>query len=157
VIGSGPQLALASDGGVTVQGTFYPLPFLATSVAAADFDGDGNVDLVASDGALVFVFQNVDGGMVQQRSYAGSPLGLSAVDLDLDGVPDVVWLDGAGVHVRRNDGLFVFGLYDFPMDGGVPLSLSVGDVDGTGSPDLAATFSLGGTATLTRVLLNTVK
>jgi hypothetical protein len=154
---AGPELVLAVDGGVSVASAFYALPFAATSVAAADFDGDGNVDLVASDGASVFIFQNVDGGFVQQHSYLGSPVGLSAVDLDLDGAPDVVWLDAAGVHVRRNEGLFSFGLFDFPMDGGVPLSLSIGDVDGTGSPDLAATFSLGGTATLTRVLINNVK
>ncbi len=125
------------------------------SSAAADFDGDGKVDLVTgNNGNLTLsVFQNTSTG-VGNISYA-APIDLSLIafpqsvavgDLDGDGKPDIVTAN----HQFANNNVSVFrntstaGSLSFaprvsfaPAED--PSSVAIGDVDGDGKADLAVT------------------
>ncbi|MCU0420692.1 MAG: FG-GAP-like repeat-containing protein [Cyclobacteriaceae bacterium] len=125
------------------------------SSAAADFDGDGKVDLVTGNngGLTLSVFRNTSTG-VGNISYA-APIDLSLIafpqsvavgDLDGDGKPDILVAN----HQFANNNVSVFrntstaGSLSFaprvsfaPAED--PSSVAIGDVDGDGKADLAVT------------------
>jgi hypothetical protein len=126
-----------------------------TSIAAADFDGDGAPDLAAaSQGAgnqgpsNVSVLLNDGSGDFGQPEVYGvgaSPQFVLARDLNGDGDPDLVIADqGAdGVSVLLNEGDGSFGAAaPFGAGGGsAPLSVASADFDGDGKRDLATANS----------------
>ena len=64
------------------------------SIATADFNCDGNVDLATAnngDGTVSVLFGNGDGtfGPAQTLLLGGAPLGIAAADLNGDGLPDL--------------------------------------------------------------------
>jgi hypothetical protein len=130
--------------------------FYASSVAAADFDGDGIPDLAVGHGDIidgygvrrVVVFRgNGDGtfqGPVEYELGSGgeTPIDVAAVDLNGDGTPDLAVLDAWGGKVvlmmNQGDGTFTIGP-SLRITGGLEAtSLVVSDFNNDGIPDLAA-------------------
>jgi len=118
----------------------------ATTITAADFNGDGSIDLAVP---------HRDGG--QSRIYLAGPKGqfsaarvrpfgppnaairmAEAADFNGDGLLDIVAIDerqGTAVYFAQSNGTFAPG---FPIgDRSVtPYALAVGDVNGDGKPDI---------------------
>ena len=134
------------------------------SVAAADADNDGFVDIYVSNGGLShsgvnFLYRNL-GGTRLQRILGTAPVdsehasgGASWSDYDGDGDQDLVVanrptaeMQGFKLALYRNDGGFQFtrmGEKALPEDAIYPMSVAWGDVDNDGDQDLYAGNLLG--------------
>jgi hypothetical protein len=146
---AGPQIDLGPES-----------PEIRVNIAAADLDGDHDLDLVVNDGRLVVLRNDGSGHFAIAGTYDASfvPNGLAVADLDGDGDADVATADDANrIVVMLNDGdgtLAPAG--GSPFDGGSGLSSIVaGDLDRDGDVDLA-TINIGppGNPGTAAVLLN---
>jgi hypothetical protein len=140
--------------------TPMPLGTSATLLVAADLDHDGDADLIAYADGKVHILENLGApGFAERSSENAAPVALIARDLDLDGRPDFAWIESGKVEIRRNTGDFVFAPYSLETGPGTPLSLTAGDLEGDGDPDLAAAVAAtgGGTATTTYIFINEVR
>lgn len=129
------------------------------SVAAADADNDGFVDIYVSNGGLShhgvnFLYRNIGGTQLQRIrdtdavSSAHASGGASWSDYDGDGDQDLVVanrptaeMDGFKLSLFRNDGELQFTRMDedaLPVDAAFPMSVAWGDVDNDGDQDLYA-------------------
>jgi hypothetical protein len=162
------DLLLAHDAAITVRlGPLFDQPStplvlgsIPLRIAAGDLDGDGDADVVMSSSGAVNIFENTGTALVERSASTGvSASALAVRDLDLDGRADVAWLVEAKVEIRRNLGAFAFASYSVPTGPGTPLSLSLGDFEGDGDLDIAATVlnPPGGAATTTHLLENLVR
>jgi len=113
-----------------------------TSVCWADVDGDGDLDLMASDaGTFIFVFLNHGNGtFASPIAYEGGygPRGISAADLDRDGDPDLVAVNHDDQSIEA---LFNFGGGNFTprqvfTNGIQGRNVLAADLDRDGLPDL---------------------
>jgi hypothetical protein len=154
-----PDLAIADDSG-TIQiflgngdGTFTTgasiNPFvsggsgLGVSLATADFNGDGNLDLVVNGHYILL--GNGDGTFTV-GTPAPSVVGSDAkvADFNHDGKADIVVFTGDSdfqVLLGNGDGTFTVG----PVTGssGAGIFFAVGDFNGDGIPDIAVTGGFG--------------
>jgi FG-GAP-like repeat len=119
-----------------------------TSLAQADFNGDGNPDLaVASESIRILLgdgagrFSAAPGSPV---AVAGSPTTVAAADFTSDGRSDLVavtWDEtaGYGLAILLNDGSGRFSKAQAPLLPGKPdgVSLALADFNGDGREDLA--------------------
>ncbi len=107
MFGAGGKIAVLLGKG---DGTFQMASTIdsgsSTVLALADFDGDGNVDVAATDGAQVDVFLGKGDGTLQpfvSIQTGGALYDLVAADLNKDGKPDLVAVDfNAGIDVLLN-------------------------------------------------------
>ncbi len=160
-----PDLAVANYGSNTVSvfrnnSTSGSISFAArvdfatdgpTDVAIGDVNGDGKPDLVVASfgfNTAVSVLKNTS--IIGNISFAGKvyfaagkyPSSVSIGDMDGDGKPDLVVANDATnmVSVYRNTGnngtISFAAKVDFAT-GYYPLSVSIGDLDDDGKPDLA--------------------
>jgi Bacterial Ig-like domain (group 2)/FG-GAP-like repeat len=160
---NGPiAISLGKGDGTFVDTVFYqtdpslnPGPFVG--INAADFNGDGKVDAVATgyDGYVVFFPGNGNGTLGTAVPMSNGGLNLTAqasADFDGDGKLDLLigLVNGAIIYSGHGDGSFDLSNFEFvysenvgqPNGGGVPLIAP--DLAGTGKPDaVTADFTSG--------------
>ncbi|MDE3057337.1 MAG: VCBS repeat-containing protein [Bacteroidota bacterium] len=124
----------------------YTVAHYPTYVAAADLDGDGNIDFVvgntSSDVSVISVFKNNgDGTFAPKADYATgvTPRAVTAADVDGDGHIDLVVTNGSSntVSVLKNKGDGTFAAKVDYAAGTEPTSVTAADLDGDGYIDLA--------------------
>ena len=160
VASQGPDPADDADGFVAVflndgTGAFaqtetHVFPNAPSTTAAADFDGDGNLDLaVATATDVALLIGNGDGTFADPVDLGDDtgPRLIEAVDLDADGDTDLVGLaanrPGSTVFVLLNNG---DGSFPKPVDvnlsaGDTPVGLVAADLDNDADLDLAVAHS----------------
>ena len=132
------------------------------SVAADDVNGDGKPDIVvANNGAdnVGVLLNRGNGSFLAQITYTtgggSSPYAVALEDVNGDGKPDIVVAndgnDNVGVLLNRGNGTFLPQTTYTTGSNSAPFSVSLGDVNGDGKPDMAVANS--GTNTV-GVLLN---
>jgi cytochrome c peroxidase len=152
-----------APGSVSFAARTFAAGFVPFSVAVADLDKDGKLDLaVASNGGnAVTILAGLGGGnfaaptsTAARPTYGAgaTPEAVVAADLSGDGKPEIAVANGDGtVSVLRNRGDGSFSsLVSYPA-GSKPSALVAADVDGDGRRDLVVTDSATGTVS---VLLN---
>ena len=149
------DLAVANEASNTVSillgngnGTFsspspIPLPSGAdpTAIAAADFNGDGNMDLaVAGNGLLGVLLGNGNGTFAWSAISASDADGICVGYFDGSGYPDIAVSGPGGYAVLLNNGSAVFTRDpNEPAVAGDFSSIAAGDFTGNGHEDLALT------------------
>jgi len=126
-------------------------------VAAGDFNGDGNLDLVTDSWAedrLVVLFGDGKGGFAAPGTYVAvgkHPYQrVRVADLNHDGKADIISpnLEGDNVTILLGDGTGKFRQpagSPFPC-GDSPFNVAIGDVNADGKPDLAIVNSPSSTS-----------
>ncbi|HKE02081.1 MAG TPA: VCBS repeat-containing protein, partial [Planctomycetota bacterium] len=141
VVHVGGALAISST-------TAIPAPAFVASVAVADWNLDGKIDVATANGpgdSVSLLLGDGAGGLAAPVSFAGVDLvsAVAAGDLDADGRPDLVAcsLAGKSVATFRGNGAGGFA----PPDESVvaesvagPYSVATGDVNGDGRLDVVA-------------------
>jgi len=151
---TGPKGAvfLAGDGrGGFVRGEEFEAGRFPSAAAAADFDGDGNLDVAVASNLsydVLVAYGDGAGRFPRRRSFlAGpNPVGLIAAALRTDAAePDLVALNKTGegdaytVLVNRGHGDFEAG-ETFPVTAN-PTAAAVADIDCDGRPDAVVVSS----------------
>lgn len=170
---NGVDIATA-DGDVSVllnkgDGTFdpaveYAAGTIARGLAAADLDGDGDVDLAsaaAKDNAAAILLNAGDGTFDEPKLYAAGAdvWGITAADLDGDGDADLVTADADlddnvgppdTVSVLENLGDGTFAAAKHFGVGEAPRTVIAADLDGDGDLDLAVSNRVSDDVTILR-------
>src|SRR5580698_5151164 len=126
----------------------------STAIAAADFNGDGNLDLVeacASDEVpcnnLLLILSGNGDGTFRQSCMTPLPFfgsqSMAVGDFNGDGQPDAAVINSGanGVNVLLNGGGCLSFVYTMPATGAGPSSIAAADFNGDGKLDLAVANS----------------
>ncbi len=139
------SILLGAGGGVFKSPTTYATDSLSESIAAADFNGDGKLDLVVANSGLSgpadisVLFGNGDGTFQAPVSYTNGarPVNLVVCDINGDGKPDVIAVNNNAnyltILLNKGNGLFQVNSVSLPFTAG---TVAVGDVNGDGKLDL---------------------
>jgi outer membrane protein assembly factor BamB len=150
------QILLNSGGsftGVTQTLTLPGTDVNPLSIAAADFDGDGDADLAVAAflGDRVHVYRN-DGGTFTTNPVVSldAPYllrSVTAADVNLDGRPDLLAV-ATGLSVFRGRGALAFEPPETVMAGWLPQVAVVAELSGDGWPDVAVVNEDSGNVSL---------
>ena len=141
----------------------FTLPF---SIVAADFNGDGALDLAVAvtfvngapphPGFAAVILQNplAPGKFLRAVHYATGtdPVAIATADLNGDGLPDLVVANNTSANISillqdpANPGQFIHAKNRFT--GGNPSGVAIGDLNGDGLPDIAVATGLNGVSIL---------
>ncbi|HYW44248.1 MAG TPA: VCBS repeat-containing protein [Bryobacteraceae bacterium] len=142
-----------SDGSVLVKNAyslgFNPSP-VNSKLIAADFNGDGKLDLAvtyfANNGGLYILLGNGDGtfGAAKTFNAGPNPGSLAAADFNRDGKMDIAVANTFGantVSLLLGNGDGTFGAPTAYAIGGSAVSILALDLNGDGAPDVAVAVS----------------
>jgi len=144
------------------DGTFQPAKQFWTStsipvaVAAADFNGDGKLDLVVTvnPNGIAVMLGNGDGTFQSPLIYPTDDLpgGLTVADLNGDGIPDIIAIGGqVDVFLGKGDGTFSDSVNY--SGGNFPEQVVAGDVNADGKLDLIVSAEGSATTGALEILL----
>jgi hypothetical protein len=156
----GVAISLGKGDGTFVDTVILPGTGIGTGlylgISAADFNGDGKVDIVASDysGYVVFYAGNGDGTFAAPVSMSNNGLNITAQtngDFDGDGKQDLLlgFVNGAVIDSGNGDGSFGLTNFEFVYSEGVAglnggVSVLAPDLANSGKPDaVTADFTTG--------------
>ena len=160
------------DGGIAIflgdgKGGFrlsasYPTGIVSVSVAVADFNGDGHLDVAVTDqgfegpGDVIVFFGDGHGKLAKAATFQMSqgPVGIAAGDLNGDGHPDlaVTQISDGSVAILMNDGTGKFRKpVIYSAGDGEALDVKIADLRNNGRQDLVVANGSRGMV----VLLNT--
>lgn len=137
------SILLGNGSGTFAAATNYDLSYPPTSVALADFNGDGHLDVVAACGPLVRVLLNNGSGVLGSPQIATVPNGGEADQIAIGNIagnnrPDVVVADEVSntiyVFPDQSNGHLNAGTA-YPLNSYIG-GLSVADVTGDGKVDV---------------------
>jgi uncharacterized repeat protein (TIGR01451 family) len=133
-----PYAITETGASVFTAGASYPVGTVPVSLAAGDFNGDGKVDLVASNvGQVTILLGNGDGTFQAAQTYpvAGTAGTIVVADFNGDGRPDLALADSK-VYIMLGNGDGTFQAPAAVLADGPAMPPSVGDVNGDGRADL---------------------
>lgn len=147
------RILLGNGNGFTPHAAFIISNTTTTrSLIAADFDGDGNIDLACSNGsaggsAAQIIYGRGDGSFELPVSHPiaqsmGASLGKSyarTADINRDGLPDLIFF-GATTSVLLSAGHRQYLPFESLPGGQNPVAVNVADFDNDGFPDIASTY-----------------
>ncbi len=157
------RVLLGNGDGTFVSGGAYRAGVGPVAVVVGDFDGDGNLDIVVAStvspagiGGQIVVLRGNGDGTFQPPVFTqliGTPTALAGgIDYNGDGIPDLLVGEAgdgrtSGIYVLlgNGDGTFQQGAHFPLLNAGRPTAVTaIGDVDGDGVPDIAATVATPG-------------
>jgi subtilisin family serine protease len=156
------EVLLGNGDGTFGAGALYFMPASPINVSAADFNGDGKIDILVglngapTPGSLVVLPGDGVGHFLPPKLvpaeslFAVVPVSVAVMDLNGDGFPDVLIVDAnsavVSAYLNERDGTFKFSqtIYTgFPALGIFPISAALGDVNKDGCSDAIVTDTLG--------------
>jgi hypothetical protein len=132
------------DGSFSAQSIIDdPIGTSPASIVAADFNGDGNLDVaITSNSAVTVLLGNGDGTFQYSPSLVVSlpfnPFGITAGDFNSDGILDlaVINSNGSTAVILTGNGNGTFQPQNSYVVGNSPGMIAAADLDGDGKPDL---------------------
>jgi hypothetical protein len=124
--------------------SFFPAPSSYTTIAVADYNGDGKLDFaIPIAQGLQVMLGNGDGTFTAGQTLPanGGVYSIATGDFNGDGIEDLAVLDGTNntvdVYLGNGDGTFTFkSMSALPVDAEAT-AIVAGDWNGDGIPDLA--------------------
>jgi hypothetical protein len=136
-------VAFGVGDGTFSGGTWFRTGVQPVAIAAADLDGDGNLDLVTADsgsyGASVLVGLGARTFATREDYAVGAqPSGVAVADFDGDGKKDLAVASSydATLRILRGVGNAEFSGARHALIGAAPVAATAGDLDGDGRADL---------------------
>ena len=113
-----------------------------SSIAEADFNGDGQADLVVSNGGdnnVSVLLGKADGTFQPAGVFpaGNNPSSVAVLDFNGDGKTDLALVNNVGVNVLLGNGDGTFQVAKYFSAGAIPYAIAVGDFNGDGRADLA--------------------